>query len=100
MAKQLGKRTERKMDLYFRKGKEKDLAEISDSAASAILHMENSGIMQWDELYPAAEDFTADIAAGQLYVGLTDDHIAVIYILNQRDPSGRIFPKSLCAEII
>lgn len=72
------------MELYFRKGKENDLSEIIDLTASAVSQMERFGIMQWDELYPAAEDFTADIAAGQLYTGLIRSRIAVIYVLNQQ----------------
>lgn len=72
-----------KMEICFRKGKENDLSEIMDLVQSAILHMERLGIMQWDTLYPDVNDFSADLAAEQLYVGLMDNRIAVIYTLNQ-----------------
>ena len=39
--------------------------------------------MQWDEIYPTLQDFDMDISAGQLFVGLTNGKIAVIYTLNQ-----------------
>lgn len=71
------------MDIYFRAANINDLPQIMDLIKSAISQMENSGIMQWDELYPTSEDFVQDINAGHLYVGLINGNIAVVYALNQ-----------------
>lgn len=45
--------------------------------------MERNNIFQWDDLYPAKEDFQKDIEKNQLYVGLANNHIVVVYALNQ-----------------
>lgn len=61
-----------------------DLPEIIGLTYSAVLEMENNGIHQWDELYPTSEDFSADISAGELYVGTVCGRIAVVYAFNQK----------------
>lgn len=76
------------MILQFRKATERDIGEIVAMIHAAIDVMEEKGIFQWDDLYPAKEDFLNDAGQGQLYVGLVNRQIAVVYVLNQEsDPA-------------
>ncbi len=45
--------------------------------------MERKNIFQWDDLYPTKEDFQEDVDKNQLYVGMMNGQIAVVYTLNQ-----------------
>ncbi len=71
------------MILNYRKATMNDIAEICDIIRNSIGVMIQHNIFQWDELYPTKEDFQKDIDKNQLYVGLADNHIAVVYALNQ-----------------
>lgn len=70
------------MDLIYRAGCLSDLDEIELLVDDAIKEMNKHGIKQWDDLYPIREDFEDDIKKGQLFVGLVEGKIAVIYTLN------------------
>ena len=72
------------MMIKYRKATPNDVDEIYNMVRNAIDAMEREGIFQWDDLYPAKQDFQEDVDEGQLYVGLVDDQIAVVYALNQR----------------
>lgn len=80
--KNCGKETDMKMDIAFRQGNMEDLPEIVNLVQAAIVQMESCSIMQWDEIYPTAEDFASDISKGQLFVGMINGNIAVVYTLN------------------
>ena len=69
--------------LKYRKAIPSDMEEICNLVHNAVEVMEQHHIFQWDELYPTKEDFQEDIDKGQLYVGLADGQIAVVYTLNQ-----------------
>ena len=71
------------MILAYRKATRNDLDEIGGIVRSAVDAMARDRIFQWDDLYPAREDFEEDIDHGQLHVGLIHGQIAVIYTLNQ-----------------
>ena len=71
------------MQLTFRSAGLTDLGEVWDLVSRAIVHMTKQNILQWDELYPTKEDLQADIEMKQLYVGLNEGRLAVIYVLNQ-----------------
>ena len=71
------------MNLTYRKATFDDLDNICNLLRRAIENMNNSGIHQWDELYPSREDFETDIANSHLYVGETDGKIAVIFVINK-----------------
>ena len=71
------------MKLHYRKASVNDLEEIYALVSHAIDEMIEHDILQWDEIYPTKEDFRVDINKNQLYVGLTDGQIAVVYALNQ-----------------
>ena len=45
--------------------------------------MEHEKIYQWDSIYPTKEDFSEDIKKNQLYIGIIDDKIVVVYALNK-----------------
>lgn len=70
-------------DITFRKGTKEDIAAIMALVRTAVAHMEGQGIFQWDDLYPTAEDFEADINEGALYVGTTGNQTAAICTWNQ-----------------
>lgn len=71
------------MTLKYRKATLNDLEEVCSLVSLAIEAMIANNILQWDELYPTEEDFRDDIDNDQLYVGITDGQIAVVYTLNQ-----------------
>lgn len=70
------------MILKYRKATFDDLEEIWNIVGNSIDVMEENNIFQWDDLYPLKEDFQKDIVKNQLYLGLANDQIAVLYVLN------------------
>lgn len=71
------------MILKYRKATINDIEQIWNMVRNSIDVMERNNIFQWDDLYPAKEDFLKDIEKNQLYVGLANNHIVVVYALNQ-----------------
>lgn len=71
------------MILKYRRATLNDIEEIWNMVRNSIDVMERNNIFQWDDLYPAKEDFLKDIEKNQLYVGLVNNHIVVVYALNQ-----------------
>lgn len=71
------------MTLQYRKATLDDLEAIYALVSYAVDDLIRKEILQWDEIYPTKEDFRDDINRNQLYVGLTDNQIAVVYALNQ-----------------
>lgn len=69
--------------MFYRLAKENDIEEICDLIKAAICNMEKQSIFQWDELYPVKEDFLEDIRKQQLFIGLLDDDISVVYTVNK-----------------
>ena len=69
--------------MHYRLAEEKDIGSIMHLVASAVAEMENRGIFQWDDLYPAEEVFLSDIRNGWLYAGMQDTDIAVIYAVSR-----------------
>ena len=69
--------------MIYRKGVLEDLNGIELLIQSAIAHMRSQGIEQWDERYPVYEDFEQDIKSSQLFVGISDNEIAVVFTLNK-----------------
>ncbi|MBO5144912.1 MAG: GNAT family N-acetyltransferase [Lachnospiraceae bacterium] len=72
------------MNIEYRSACLEDLSEIMSMVKNCIITMERNNIFQWDELYPASEDFAEDIHNDSLYVGLHDGKIAVAFALNQQ----------------
>ena len=71
------------MTIKYRKAEPNDIEEICSIVHDAVDVMERDHIFQWDDLYPAKRDFQEDIKKSQLFVGLVNGQIAVIYTLNQ-----------------
>lgn len=69
--------------MFYRLAEEKDIDEICALIKAAISSMEEQGIFQWDDIYPEKADFLADIQKQQLSVGVLDDDIAVVYVVNE-----------------
>lgn len=68
--------------MEYRLGKIEDVSSIVCLIQAAIKKMEESGIHQWDELYPTVEDFSEDIKKGNLYVAVDNDKIAALYVIS------------------
>lgn len=56
------------MALEYRLGTIEDVSAIVSLIHDAIEEMEGHGIYQWDEIYPIADDFEADIISKNLYL--------------------------------
>lgn len=69
--------------MLYRLAKGADIEAICDMVKSAICNMNQHGIFQWDDFYPTEEDFLDDIRKQQLFAGLLDGDIAVIYSVNK-----------------
>ncbi|NLC19359.1 MAG: GNAT family N-acetyltransferase [Clostridiales bacterium] len=69
--------------MHYRPATVEDLDEICCLIRRAIELMEQQGIFQWDELYPAREDFLEDINNNSLYLAVEDDRIIAVYVINQ-----------------
>ena len=69
--------------MFYRLAEESDIDNICKLIKAAICSMEERGIFQWDDIYPEKADFLADIQKQQLYVGVLDDEIAVLYTVNE-----------------
>ncbi len=69
--------------MNYRLGKIEDLDEIERLIKDAISLMREQGIEQWDEVYPAREDFAKDIEQGYLYVADKEDKMAAIYVISE-----------------
>ncbi len=69
--------------MFYRLAEENDIEEIYNLIKTAICNMEKQNIFQWDELYPVKEDFLEDIRKQQLFIGLLDDAISVVYAVNK-----------------
>ena len=70
-------------NMVYRLAEESDIDVICKLIKDAICSMEERGIFQWDDIYPAKEDFLSDIQKQQLYVGVLDDGIVVVYTVNE-----------------
>lgn len=75
------------MQIQYRPGKTEDIDTICRMVRDAIAEMESHQIFQWDEIYPTRDDFLEDLRRGDLWVGLTDGEICVVYTVNEHcDP--------------
>lgn len=70
------------MNLHFRLAEPSDLDKVFQVFESAIQNMISQDILQWDEIYPQKSDLRRDILKKELYIGLLDDEIACVYVLN------------------
>lgn len=68
--------------MEYRIGTMSDLDAICDLIRSAIQAMDAAGIHQWDEVYPAREDFEEDIKKNTLYLAILDGQVAALYVIS------------------
>ena len=68
-------------DLEFRRARQTDIDGICALVASAIIHMHEQKIFQWDEKYPTRVDFLDDLQENTLSVGTIEGKIASLHIL-------------------
>lgn len=69
--------------LEFRRACRTDIDGICALVASAIIHMQEQQIFQWDEKYPTRVDFLNDLQENTLSVGTIEGKIAVTFTVNQ-----------------
>lgn len=72
------------MKIEYQVATSNNLDEIMLLIKTAILTMENNHIHQWDEIYPTKEDFAEDIRQNNLYIGVSEGKIAVVFALNKQ----------------
>jgi GNAT superfamily N-acetyltransferase len=58
--------------IHMRPATLEDMPAVYALFKGAIDRMNQTGILQWDEIYPAPANLNADLAAGQLYVAEID----------------------------
>lgn len=71
------------MELAFQKGRPEDLAQIFMLFCEAIEEMDQSGIPQWDEVYPDKATLKSDIEEGTLYVAMEKGRALAVFVLNK-----------------
>ena len=79
------------MEIKYRHALESDIDEICALVKNAVFTMEKNGIYQWDEIYPAKEDFLCDLNNGNLFVGTVEGEIAVLFVLNKCQDEAYFF---------
>ncbi len=73
--------------MEFRKAELSELPEIFEMYREGVRVMIESGIFQWDEVYPSEEVIRRDITDGEMYVTLAENRITSAITLNERhDP--------------
>ena len=70
-------------NIRFRKAVGNDLDYIMMLIKRAIAHMRELEIYRWDEVYPCRADFEDDLQKHTLYVGVVNEQIAVVFVLNE-----------------
>ncbi len=71
------------MEISYRVANIDDLDDIFHLVENAIKQMERENIHQWDSIYPTKEDFSSDIKKNELYIGIHNKKIVVVYALNK-----------------
>ena len=70
------------MNITYRKPALDEVFEIYQHYVRVIACMQESGIDQWDDLYPNSADVAADITNGDLWVGEEDGKILCTFAVN------------------
>lgn len=71
------------MEISYRTANINDLEDIFQIVENAVKQMEREKIYQWDSIYPTKEDFGDDIEKNQLYIGIIENKIVVVYALSK-----------------
>lgn len=80
------------IDLDVRAATEADLPAVMRLVEAVIAGMRAQAIEQWDDIYPAADTFSKDIAAGALHTcAVADDAIGAVFVLDEHhDPNWQV----------
>lgn len=68
--------------MVYRLAKKSDIDDVVKLIKAAIVQMEADGIYQWDDIYPAKEDFINDIEKKSLYLAIDSKKLAAIYVIS------------------
>ena len=68
--------------MVYRLAKKSDIDDVVKLVKAAIVQMEADGIYQWDDIYPAKEDFINDIEKKSLYLAIDSKKLAAIYVIS------------------
>lgn len=68
--------------MEIRKADLSDLDEIIEIYKNVIITMEKNNIHQWDEIYPNSSILNEDILNDEMYVGVIDNIIVSVAVLN------------------
>lgn len=71
------------MEISYRVANIDDLDDIFQLVENAVKQMERDNIHQWDSIYPTKEDFSNDIRKNELYIGIINEKIVVVYAINK-----------------
>lgn len=82
----------------LRKAIVNDVASIMGIMQRIITEMHGYRNFQWDENYPQAKDFIADIGKGDLFVSLKDNRIAGFICINREEPKEYTGLRWSCAK--
>ena len=72
----------KKMKIEYRLGTRQDLDAVCLLIRQVIDEMERHEIYQWDDIYPAREDFEEDIEKHTLYLAYAEDSLAALYVIS------------------
>ena len=68
--------------MEYRLAEKSDIDDVVKLIKAAIVQMEADGIYQWDDIYPAKEDFINDIEKKSLYLAIDSKKLAAIYVIS------------------
>jgi ribosomal protein S18 acetylase RimI-like enzyme len=71
------------MSIDFRKAIPSDLQAVWKIFTDAILHMDEQGIVQWDEIYPDKDRILDDIKRQQMYLVIENGVLISTVVLNE-----------------
>lgn len=71
------------MSIDFRKAVQTDLQKVWKVFTGAILHMDEQGILQWDEIYPNKDLILDDIKNQQMYLAIENGVLISAVVLNE-----------------
>lgn len=71
------------MEISYRAASIDDLDDIFQLVENAVKQMERDNIHQWDIVYPTKEDFRNDIKKNELFAGIINEKIVVVYAISK-----------------
>ena len=74
--------------MEYRLAEKTDIDDVFALIKAAIVQMEADGIFQWDEFYPAKEDFLRDIENKTLYLAMEDANLAAVYVISRESDAA------------